>query len=577
MAVKRGWNVMLEGLKIKGYEDSETFEILLNFVANLEEQIRFVHRAMHVTTKSDPAGRAFDKVVKEMTEEIKVAKETTYQKQQAVKYAARKRKEAIDRTKQKYGIPHNQWILTDEESKDVVTSDHENKVIIDKYPELEETIRYYKGAEAYWSEWKTIGWEKTKVKLDKIFDKLMKLLYDEARTLKQYVDHGQQPEDEEVYTQFDLHGMKVVVDDRTVRPIQVKQYIKYLDEVYNLLKNKRLEKVWYGGVFIRCEECGGVNSNDGGGVGGNYHIGPNFVNIFERPSRFVVELMAHELGHRYWYKHMNSGQRARFEDLIKMGHKPKPHSSGNVVQAKPIPEITVNEAKEIVNRSAKHLFATLEAFEKDNGWFRDVIQKHDEPISKAGWNFKNDMLDARSHTDAGPSINPEVQSLWDTSAHSSEKVQEVTADVRELLGLVEREPESKEAPKSVNAFWAKVFDRERKKWIESVKHEIDNAVADTLIYIDYATQEYNKEVLAKQTEAEKEYEESYKNDPRPVEPVSDYGKSNVSEAFAEAFSHFVREANMNRDQLESFRSVLSSSKHNNIVENVLKRWCTLRG
>lgn len=44
---------------------------------------------------------------------------------------------------------------------------------------------------------------------------------------------------------------------------------------------------------------------------------------------------------------------------------------------------------------------------------------------------------------------------------------------------------------------------------------------------------------------------------KPVTPVSDYGKSTIEEAFAEVFEHFVNGKDMNRDQLESFRSVLA--------------------
>lgn len=46
---------------------------------------------------------------------------------------------------------------------------------------------------------------------------------------------------------------------------------------------------------------------------------------------------------------------------------------------------------------------------------------------------------------------------------------------------------------------------------------------------------------------------------KPVTPVSTYGKSTIEEAFAEAFAHYVMEKDMNRDQLESFRSVLSTT------------------
>jgi hypothetical protein len=43
---------------------------------------------------------------------------------------------------------------------------------------------------------------------------------------------------------------------------------------------------------------------------------------------------------------------------------------------------------------------------------------------------------------------------------------------------------------------------------------------------------------------------------KPVAPVSAYGQSTIEEAFAEAFTHYILGLNMNRDQAESFKSVL---------------------
>jgi hypothetical protein len=57
---------------------------------------------------------------------------------------------------------------------------------------------------------------------------------------------------------------------------------------------------------------------------------------------------------------------------------------------------------------------------------------------------------------------------------------------------------------------------------------------------------------------------------KPVTPVSDYGASTIEEAFAEAFEHYCDERDMNRDQLESFRSVLSSDE-DPIVQAVARR------
>ena len=120
-----------------------------------------------------------------------------------------------------------------------------------------------------------------------LFDRIVRIL-----------DSWSDPEKQQRHFRiFDLNGMRVVVDDSTVSEYEIAQYVKYLDHAHKLLKIKRLDKVWYGTVFIRCKDCGGVNPHTLGGTGGNYPIGPDVVNIFSRPSEFIVELIAHELGH----------------------------------------------------------------------------------------------------------------------------------------------------------------------------------------------------------------------------------------------------------------------------------------
>jgi hypothetical protein len=49
---------------------------------------------------------------------------------------------------------------------------------------------------------------------------------------------------------------------------------------------------------------------------GTYHSGPDIIRIMAPPSSHIIDIIAHELGHRYWYKVMSGGQRARFESLI---------------------------------------------------------------------------------------------------------------------------------------------------------------------------------------------------------------------------------------------------------------------
>lgn len=58
---------------------------------------------------------------------------------------------------------------------------------------------------------------------------------------------------------------------------------------------------------------------------------------------------------------------------------------------------------------------------------------------------------------------------------------------------------------------------------------------------------------------------------KPVTPVSDYGASSIEEAFAEVFERFVMGGDMSRDQLESFKSVLSSRMAQRVAARFLSQ------
>ena len=164
--------------------------------------------------------------------------------------------------------------------------------------------------------------------LTTVLDKVLKLLREDAKRISEHDDfadaHGldrHQPNN--AFKQFDLNGVKVIVDDSKASAADIRYYIKLLDRAHQLLKKKGFGKVWYGEVFIQCEKCGGDNPYGAElGVGGHYRTGPDTISIFERPSKSVTELVVHELGHRWWFKHMKRENRLRFEDWISAGLVP---------------------------------------------------------------------------------------------------------------------------------------------------------------------------------------------------------------------------------------------------------------
>jgi hypothetical protein len=73
---------------------------------------------------------------------------------------------------------------------------------------------------------------------------------------------------------------------------------------------------------------------------------------------------------------------------------------------------------------------------------------------------------------------------------------------------------------------------------------------------------FNGLVKIENTQHSRDYEQSEHSDeyghpyPKPVIPVSEYGKTRIEEAFAEVFLHYCQNRDMTRDQLESFKAVL---------------------
>lgn len=66
--------------------------------------------------------------------------------------------------------------------------------------------------------------------------------------------------------EFTLGKVKVVFEDTTAShnaedrdPYHAKDYVKPLQNAQQLLRRKKLDKLWYGLIAIQCEKCGGEN------------------------------------------------------------------------------------------------------------------------------------------------------------------------------------------------------------------------------------------------------------------------------------------------------------------------------
>lgn len=354
------------------------------------------------------------------------------------------------------------------------------------------------------------------------------------------------------YRNFDLHGMKVIVDDSTVNEADIVSYVEYLKEALARLRAKGLGSVWYGTVFIKCEACGGVNYNDGGGVGGNYPIGPDVVNVFSRPGPFIVELMAHELGHRYWFKQMTESQRARFESLIKTHKTQKPKKE------LPISFSTREEAEaksKISKQEQQLLQSSLDFNIQEERWRANLMAFTDKLYrSVTLLDSLRILQDIGLLASNGPKTTASFKRILE--AQAAVKNWFITAD--DFMDTAMREsPEPATRPKNVDGYWTDLLTSKIiPQWVSTARDRIEaltNALNEGL---QVGIEEFNEKENSKYPAALDKWKKEMDEDDRPVSPVSDYGSSNIDEAFAEAFMHYVCEKDMNQDQIESFRTVL---------------------
>lgn len=175
-------------------------------------------------------------------------------------------------------------------------------------------------------------------------DDILKLLYQEAAELAKYeknrqenlqsqlpgvrefeLEHGNLFA-EPVFKEFTIGGVKVVVVDPKHNGQRIRAYVDLIDKAHQDIVRKGFGAVWYGVFFLMSDNYERLSKEDQEAYAkagyknmedraGTYHSGSDIIRITAPPTDFIIRVIVHELGHRYWYKVMSAAQRAKFEGL----------------------------------------------------------------------------------------------------------------------------------------------------------------------------------------------------------------------------------------------------------------------
>jgi len=291
MAVRRGWLSLLQPT-IRSYDDVDlAIARLQSFAENLREQVLNVRQ----TSEKEAVDAALQKLIKE----IKEARRT-----------ARHWREAYEG---RGPVPSARDRAEGEYMLDLYTNNFQGAI---------ERSKPQRGR----------GGLVRPAPMTEFLDDALKILYKDAAYLqKQKASHEAMGLTmaiaDPVFREFDLYGMKVVVVDPKHHGARIRGYVEYIEKAYKDLTRKGFKCVWYGTLFLLSDDYEKFSKEeqlayaeagyrDMERRAGSYHSGADMVRISVPLSDEVVHVIAHEMGHRYWFKVMSPGQRARFESLI---------------------------------------------------------------------------------------------------------------------------------------------------------------------------------------------------------------------------------------------------------------------
>ena len=401
------------------------------------------------------------------------------------------------------------------------------------------------------------------------FDAILKVLYADAKRIQEHrkVDPNPMDVEEGVPSEFMIHGVKVVFVDPTMRPGLIRQYVDKLQYCYKLLQDAKVASaVWYGIIFVggakahvlSPEERNRYRSHgyDITSFSGTYDWQGDAVNLWVGPTRWMVEVLAHELGHRYWFKGMTGTQRGKFRELI----------DTKVTNPEPLPPVV--KTKEDLDPVLDSIQKAEDAFKASIGTlryrgtkFRKLLEQLDQDVRAPIREFTDAMFRAQGTFEvrgeplaARQELTKLIEALSRKAFYASEEVNRLMLDTPEPTGPVE----------NLDRYWTAIFKEQSRVWFDQLLAQAKDVAQETALYVRDAMLAGNNRALKRHQD-----EVEVRRVKQLVRPVSSYGETNEDEAFAEVFMHYVMRRDMTSDQLESFRAVIKRASAEVVLERFL--------
>lgn len=353
------------------------------------------------------------------------------------------------------------------------------------------------------------------------------------------------------FPEFELGRMKFIL--MVDRPELVHKYMGFFDRAYRIIRDGGFGKFWYGLVFLSPELeslsevqiqsylASGYKRSFVEHRAGYYLSGQDTMALTQPVDSWLVDSIVHEIGHRYWFRGMDQEQRLRFRSLINIPQK--------LPEVRLIPSTKGDEAKSTVDALANDVRSILRKFLTTRvSFYPKALKAFDTPLFDAGRAFNVGSLEAIQQVGAYTrDLEGPREKIYEMAAlifqRMSRAYETLNGEMSKFL--------SSAGDDLTREALAAEFKARQKLWISDTINQLSKVVGEIHSYIDASIESHNQEEQAKHDKLVAMHPNG------SIEPVSDYGRSNIVEAFADAFAYYLMGKTMRTDQKESLKAVLS--------------------